>query len=52
MRPSQQILASPVDRWGLSALLYEIKMSMGKDRGTLIFGEDLSDLGLDIANDE
>lgn len=53
IRPVQQIMSSPVDKWGLKALLYEIKTSMGKgDRGILIFGEELSELGMDIASEE
>ncbi|KAI9635260.1 uncharacterized protein MKK02DRAFT_43941 [Dioszegia hungarica] len=53
VRPVQQILSSPVDKWGLKALLYEIKTQMGKtDRGVLMFGEDLSDLGVDVTSDE
>jgi CCR4-NOT transcription complex subunit 2 len=46
-RPVQQILSSPVDKWGLQALLYEIKMGKG-DRALLMFGEDLSQLGVDL----
>lgn len=46
-RPVQQILSSPVDKWGLQALLYEIKMGQG-DRAMLMFGEDLSQLGVDL----
>jgi len=42
-----------VDKWGLKALLYEIKTQMGKgDRGVLVFGEELSDLGIDVGSDE
>ncbi|KAK4688005.1 CCR4-NOT transcription complex subunit 2, partial [Tremellales sp. Uapishka_1] len=53
IRPVQQILSSPVDKWGLKALLYEIKTQMGKgDRGVLIFGEELSDLGVDVTSEE
>lgn len=53
LRPVQQILSSPVDKWGLKALLYEIKTQMGKgDRGVLVFGEELSDLGIDVGSDE
>lgn len=53
VRPVQQILSSPVDKWGLKALLYEIKTQMGKtDRGVLLFGEDLSDLGVDVQSEE
>jgi CCR4-NOT transcription complex subunit 2 len=53
VRPVQQILSSPVDKWGLKALLFEIKTQMGKtDKGVLMFGEDLSELGLDITSDE
>lgn len=53
LRPVQQILTSPADKWGLKALLYEIKMSMGKnDRGIMQFGEDLSELGMDINSEE
>lgn len=49
----QQLLVSPVDKWGLKQLLYEIKSSMGKtDRGMLLFGEELSDLGMDLAAEE
>ena len=52
-RPVQQIISSPVDRWGLKALLYEIKMSLGKnDRGTMMFGEDLAEIGLDVTGEE
>lgn len=46
-RPVQQILSSPVDKWGLQALLYEIKMGKG-DRALLMFGEDLSQMGVDL----
>jgi len=53
IRPVQQIMSSPVDKWGLKALLYEIKTSMGKtDRGLMLFGEELSELGMDIAGEE
>lgn len=53
MRPVQQIMSSPVDKWGLKALLYEIRTQMGKgDRGMLMFGEDLNDLGVDVAASE
>ena len=46
-------MQSPVDKWGFKGLLYEIKMHMGKgDRGALIFGEELEELGVDIANTE
>jgi hypothetical protein len=49
----QQILSSPVDKWGLKALLYEIKTQMGKgDRGVLLFGEELSELGVDVTSEE
>ncbi|WWC86275.1 uncharacterized protein L201_001148 [Kwoniella dendrophila CBS 6074] len=52
-RPIQQILSSPVDKWGLKALLYEIQMHMNKtDRGMLVFGEELEDLGMDISGEE
>jgi hypothetical protein len=37
-----------VDKWGLKALLYEIRESLNTDRGRLIFGEELGELGLDI----
>lgn len=53
MRPVQQIMSSPVDKWGLKALLYEIRTQMGKgDRSMLLFGEDLTELGMDINNHE
>lgn len=53
VRPVQQILTSPVDKWGLKALLYEITTQMGKtDRGMLMFGEELAELGLDVAPEE
>ncbi|KAK8865945.1 hypothetical protein IAR55_001094 [Kwoniella newhampshirensis] len=53
VRPVQQILSSPVDKWGLKALLYEIQMHMNKtDRGMLIFGEDLAELGVDVNSEE
>ena len=53
IRPVQQIKSSPVDKWGLKALLYEIKTSMAKtDRGLMLFGEELSELGMDIAGEE
>jgi CCR4-NOT transcription complex subunit 2 len=52
IRPVQQILSSPVDKWGLKALLYEIRDNLGKDRGSLLFGEDLVDLGLDMNQEE
>ncbi|WWC66289.1 uncharacterized protein I206_100190 [Kwoniella pini CBS 10737] len=52
-RPIQQILSSPVDKWGLKALLYEIQVHMNKtDRGVLVFGEELEDLGMDISGEE
>ncbi|WWC58704.1 uncharacterized protein I303_101248 [Kwoniella dejecticola CBS 10117] len=52
-RPIQQILSSPVDKWGLKALLYEIQMHMNKtDRGVLVFGEELEDLGMDISGED
>jgi CCR4-NOT transcription complex subunit 2 len=50
-RPVQQIMQSPVDRWGLKQLLYEIKMAKG-DMSSLIFGEDLGEFGVDVAQDE
>ena len=52
MRPVQQVMSSPVDKWGLKALLYEIKTSIGKDRGRLLFGEELSELGVDLDQSE
>lgn len=53
VRPVQQILSSPVDKWGLKALLYEITTQMGKtDRGLLMFGEKLAELGLDVTPEE
>nr|XP_031857468.1 uncharacterized protein CI109_007140 [Kwoniella shandongensis]KAA5524540.1 hypothetical protein CI109_007140 [Kwoniella shandongensis] len=53
VRPVQQILSSPVDKWGLKALLYEIQVHMNKtDRGMLIFGEDLGELGVDVNSEE
>ena len=53
VRPVQQIMQSPVDKWGLKGLLYEIKTQMGKgDRGMLMFGEELSDVGVDVAGEE
>ncbi|RSH92880.1 hypothetical protein EHS25_008326 [Saitozyma podzolica] len=53
VRPVQQILSSPVDKWGLKALLYEIKTQMGKgDRGVLLFGEELSELGVDVTSED
>lgn len=53
LRPVQQIMQSPVDKWGLKALLYEIKTSMGKgDRGILLFGEELEELGIDLTGGE
>ncbi|AFR98047.1 CCR4-NOT transcription complex subunit 2 [Cryptococcus neoformans C23] len=53
VRPVQQILSSPVDRWGLKALLFEIQMHMNKtDRGMMVFGEDLEELGVDINSEE
>lgn len=53
VRPVQQIMSSPVDKWGLKALLYEIRTQMGKgDRSMLMFGEDLADLGVDVNNAE
>jgi CCR4-NOT transcription complex subunit 2 len=46
-------MSSPVDKWGLKALLYEIRTQMGKsDRGMLMFGEDLADLGVDVTQSE
>lgn len=51
--PVQQILSSPVDKWGLKALLNQIRQHMGKDdRGMLMFGEDLVELGVDVASAE
>ncbi len=42
-----------MDKWGLKALLYEIKTQMGKgDRGVLMFGEELSELGVDVTSEE
>lgn len=42
-----------MDKWGLEALLYEIKTQMGKgDRGVLMFGEELSELGVDVTSEE
>ncbi|CAD6583700.1 MAG: hypothetical protein TREMPRED_003636 [Tremellales sp. Tagirdzhanova-0007] len=53
VRPVQQIMQSPVDKWGLKALLYEIQTQMGKgDRGLLLFGDELSELGVDVSIDE
>lgn len=53
VRPIQQILSSPVDKWGLAALLFEIKTQMGQtDRGMLMFGEELSELGVDVTSDQ
>ncbi|WVR05908.1 hypothetical protein IAU60_002934 [Kwoniella sp. DSM 27419] len=52
-RPIQQILSSPVDKWGLKALLYEIQMHMNKtDRGMLVFGEELEELGMDVNGED
>ncbi|KLT39072.1 hypothetical protein CC85DRAFT_288900 [Cutaneotrichosporon oleaginosum] len=51
--PVHQILTSPVDKWGLKALLHQIRQHMNKDdRGMLMFGEDLVDLGVDVASQE
>lgn len=53
VRPVQQIMSSPVDKWGLKALLYEIRTQMGKsDRGMLMFGEDLAELGVDVTQSD
>ncbi|WVQ97436.1 hypothetical protein IAU59_004549 [Kwoniella sp. CBS 9459] len=53
VRPVQQILSSPVDKWGLKALLYEIQVHMNKtDRGVLSFGEELEELGMDVNSEE
>lgn len=53
VRPVQQILSSPVDKWGLKALLFEIQMHMNKtDRGMMVFGENLEELGVDINSEE
>ncbi|WVF70482.1 hypothetical protein IAT40_005272 [Kwoniella sp. CBS 6097] len=53
VRPIQQILSSPVDKWGLKALLYEIQVHMNKtDRGVLSFGEELEELGMDVNSEE
>nr|ODN93077.1 CCR4-NOT transcription complex subunit 2 [Cryptococcus depauperatus CBS 7841] len=53
VRPVQQIMSSPVDKWGLKALLYEIQVHMNKtDRGMMVFGEDLEELGMDVNSEE
>ncbi len=52
VRPVQQVLSSPVDTWGLKALLMAIKAHSAKDdRGMLLFGEDLTELGVDVGQD-
>ncbi|KAL7419532.1 transcriptional regulator [Cryptotrichosporon argae] len=50
-RPIQQILSSPVDKWGLKALLHQIKVAEG-DRAKLLFGDELNALGMDIASED
>lgn len=52
VRPVQQVLSSPVDTWGLKALLMAIKAHSAKDdRGMLLFGEDLTELGVDVGQE-
>ena len=47
-KPSQQLVASPVDKWGLSALLRLIRTGGRDDQLTLSLGEDLANIGLDM----
>lgn len=49
LRPVQQILQSPVDNWDLKSLLLNIQAYLNNgDKGDLMFGVDLSDLGVDV----
>jgi CCR4-NOT transcription complex subunit 2 len=53
VRPAQQVLSSPVDKWGIQMLLYTIRTQLEKtDRGVLMFGEDLSELGVDMTSEQ
>jgi CCR4-NOT transcription complex subunit 2 len=47
-KPVQQLAASPVDKWGLSALLRLIRTGGRDDQLTLSLGEDLANIGLDM----
>lgn len=47
-RPIQQLVASPADKWGLSALLRLIRTGGRDDQLALSLGEDLANIGLDM----
>jgi CCR4-NOT transcription complex subunit 2 len=47
-KPAQQLVASPVDKWGLRALLRLIRTGGRDDQLTLSLGEDLANIGLDM----
>lgn len=47
-KPAQQLIASPVDKWGLSALLRLIRTGGRDDQLALSLGEDLANVGLDM----
>jgi CCR4-NOT transcription complex subunit 2 len=50
-RPVQQLLSSPVDNWGLQALLRDIRLGTG-DRAMMIHGEDLNQMGINLEQAE
>jgi CCR4-NOT transcription complex subunit 2 len=47
-KPVQQLVTSPVDKWGLAALLRLIRTGANSDLLALSLGEDLATLGLDM----
>ncbi len=47
-KPVQQLQTSPVDKWGLAALLRLIRTGGNSDLLALTLGEDLANIGLDM----
>lgn len=49
MKPVHQLVSSPVDKWGLDALLTLIRTGGRDDQLGLQLGDDLMGIGLDMA---
>ncbi len=47
-KPAQQLVTSPVDKWGLAALLRLLRTGGSNDLLALTLGEDLANIGLDM----
>ncbi|EIW72770.1 hypothetical protein TREMEDRAFT_36926 [Tremella mesenterica DSM 1558] len=53
VRPVQQVFQSPVDNWDLKSMLMNIRAYSGHgDKGDLMFGVDLGDLGINVESTE